>query len=98
MQTTNWSLNVLLSVIAVLLALLLVRPVITPPVTVLAEPARFDHVFIASATFLYKGTQGVLVMDRRNGNVWLFPRVNETFQDPLFLMRLQFEKIDQAPQ
>ena len=52
---------------------------------------------IASTGFLYKGQQGMLVMDKRNGNVWFFPRVNEGFKDPVFVIRLQFEKIDQDP-
>jgi hypothetical protein len=52
---------------------------------------------IVSAVFIYKGAQGMLVMDRRNGNVWFFPKQNETFMDPVFVMHLQFEKLDQAP-
>jgi hypothetical protein len=64
---------------------------------VLAQPARLDHVFIVSAMFLYKGQQGMLVLDRRNGNAWFFPKVNDAFRDPVFVMRLEFEKIDQAP-
>jgi hypothetical protein len=89
--------KLLLILIAVLLAVLVLRPYFDPPATVSAQSARFEHVFIASAGFLYKGQQGMLVLDKRNGNVWFFPRVNETFQDPVFVMRLQFEKIDQEP-
>jgi hypothetical protein len=47
--------------------------------------------------YLYKGVQGLLVLDRRNGNVWFIPKVNEVFQDPVFVVRMQFEKLDQAP-
>ena len=48
--------------------------------------------------FLYKGQQGLLVMDRRNANVWFIPKANDQFQAPVFLIRIPFEKLDQAPQ
>ena len=97
MQTTDWTVKGTLLIIAALLGLLVLRPIVEPLATVSAQTARFDHVMIASAGFLYKGQQGMLVLDKRNGNVWFFPKVNEAFQDPVFVMRLQFEKIDQEP-
>jgi hypothetical protein len=92
------TLKATLLAIALFLGMIAFRPFINPPTTVMAQPARFDHVFIVSTTFLYKGMQGLLVLDRRNGNVWLLPRVNDSFQDPLFIMRMQFEKLDRDPQ
>ncbi len=60
----------------------------------MAQAARFDHVFIVSVAFLYKGHQGLLVMDRRNANVWFFPRVNDQYQSPILVEKLQFDKLD----
>jgi hypothetical protein len=97
MQQTGWIVNGSLVMIAVLLAVLVLRPVVDPAATVSAQAARFDHVMIASSSFLYKGQQGMLVLDKRNGNVWFFPKVNDAFRDPLFVMRLEFEKIDKDP-
>ena len=64
----------------------------------MAQSARFDNVNIVSPVFLYKGQQGLLEMDRRNANVWFIPKVNDQFGTPTFVLRLPFEKLDQAPQ
>ena len=53
---------------------------------------------ILATTFLYKGRPGLLLLDRRNGNIWYVPKQDDVFKDPVFLMRMQFEKLDQAPQ
>lgn len=90
--------KVTLLAIAFFLGVIALHPFFEPPLTVQAQGARFDHVFILSATFLYKGAQGLLVMDKRNGNVWFIPKVNDGFQDPVFVIRLPFEKLDRAPQ
>jgi hypothetical protein len=97
MQNADRTVKVTLVTIAVLLGLLVLRPLFDPAAEVSAQSARFDHVLIVSAGFLYKGQQGLLVLDKRNGNVWFYPKVNEGFQDPVFVMRMQFEKIDQGP-
>ena len=97
MYKTDWITKVAILAIALFLGVLALRPFFEPAATVSAQSARFDHVMIASTTFLYKGQQGMLVMDKRNGNVWFFPKVNQAFQDPVFIMRLQFERIDQQP-
>ena len=97
MQTNDRSVKGAIIVIAVLLGVQVLRSFIDPGPNVLAQPARFDHVLIISAGFLYKGQQGLLVLDKRNGNAWFYPKVNEAFQDPVFVMRMQFEKIDQEP-
>ena len=52
---------------------------------------------ILATTFLYKGQQGLLLLDRRNGNVWFVPKQDDVFKDPVFVMRMQFEKLDQSP-
>jgi len=98
MLRIDWTFKATLLVIAIFLGMIAVRPFFEPNTKVLAQSARFDHVFIVSTVFLYKGGQGLLVLDRRNGNVWFIPKVNDSFQDPVFVVRMQFEKLDQAPQ
>jgi len=76
------------------------RPHLRPDASVLADSGRFDYVNVISSMFLYQGNQGVLLMDKRNGNVWFIPKGNEmtiTFRDPVFVTRLPLEKLDQAP-
>ena len=74
-------------------------PLFNPAVNVQAQDgARFDHVVIVATTFLYKGQQGLLVLDKRNANVWFIPKANDQFKDPVFVLRVPFEKLDQAPQ
>ncbi len=97
MLKTDGTTKAALLAIVLLLAVIALRPVFDPETKVLAQPARFDHVMIVAAPYLYKGGQGLLVLDRRNGNVWFIPKVNDAFQDPVFIVRMQFEKLDQAP-
>ena len=98
MPNSDRSLKAILAIIAFFLGLIAVRPFFEPTTTAHAQTARFDHVFIASTVFLYKGQQGMLVMDRRNANVWFIPKVSDQFQDPIYVMRLPFEKLDHGPQ
>jgi hypothetical protein len=95
MLRADRTLKVTLMTIALLLGLIALRPFVEPASKVQAQAARFDHVFVISTLFLYKGQQGLLVMDRRNGNLWLIPKQNDMFQDPVFIYRMQFEKLDQ---
>ena len=88
--------KVLLFAIAVFLAMIALRPYLQP-VGVRADAARFDHIFIASAAFLYNGEQGLLLLDKRNGNVWFIARMNKGFKDPVFIIRVPFEKLDDMP-
>ena len=98
MLRTDWTLKLTLLVIAVFLGMIALRPLYDPPIRAQAQSGRFDHVFILSTLFLYKGHQGILVMDKRNGNVWLFPKENQKgFRDPMFLLRLPFERLDETP-
>jgi len=103
MPKVDFTLRITLALIAIFLGMIALRPFVSPTTNVMADAARFDHVFIASAGFLYKGDQGLLVMDRRNGNVWFIPKQTNggggavSFGDPVFLVRVPFEKLDQAP-
>ena len=98
MLKSGWILKATLMAIALFLGVIAIRPFFDPNASVLAQPAKFDHVFIVSTMFLYKGQQGLLVMDRRNANVWFIPKANDQFQDPVFMIRIPFEKLDKAPQ
>src|SRR5215831_6577807 len=84
--------------IAIFLGIIALHPFFDPPTNVQAQASRFDHVMIVSTLFLYRGQQGLLLLDRRNGNVWFVPKQDDAFKDPVFVMRMQFEKLDQAPQ
>jgi hypothetical protein len=91
-----------LPVIALLLALIALRPLVNPETRAQAQASRFDHIAIISPAFIYKGGQGLLLMDKRNGNVWFMPKgadgsANAIFMDPVFIIHLPFEKLDQAP-
>jgi hypothetical protein len=97
MVKPDWSLKAILLAIALFLGIIALRPLLEPAVPVQAQAARFDHVFIVAATFLYKGQQGLLVMDRRNANVWFIPRTGDQFQPPIFVLRMPFEALDQTP-
>ena len=97
MPRVDFTLRITMALIAIFLGMIALRPFFSPTTTVKADAARFDHVFIASAAFLYKGEQGLLVLDRRNGNVWFIPKRTNAFGDPVFLVRVPFEKLDQAP-
>jgi len=94
----DWMVKVTLLLIAGFLGIIAVRPLVEPETKALAQAARFDHVTIVSPVFLYKGEQGLLVLDKRSANVWFIPRRNEVFATPIFLTKLPFEKLDQAPQ
>jgi hypothetical protein len=66
---------------------------VRPGVAYAAE-ARFDHVAIVSAAFLYKGEPGLLLLDKRNGNVWYMGHKQAVFEEPVLLGRVPFEKLD----
>ncbi len=102
MYQTNWTSKILLLIIAGSLTLIALRPFVEPDSKALAQSARFDHLEIVSAAFLYKGEQGLLVLDRRTANVWFIARRTDTgaasFGTPVFVVRLPFDKLDQALQ
>ena len=97
MPKADWSLKAILIAIALLLGIIVMR-LFVEPARVMAQAARFDHVYLVSPLFVYKGQQGLLVMDRRNANVWFIPKSNDQFQAPVFVTRVPFEKLDQPPQ
>jgi len=97
MERPDRMLKAILMAIALFLGVIALRPLFAPPIQAQAQAARFDHVFIVATTFLYKGQQGLLVMDRRNANVWFIPRVGDQFQAPVFVIRVPFETLDQPP-
>jgi hypothetical protein len=101
-QKTTLSLKLAMMAIALLLGLIASSHLFEPRVKVQAEGARFDHVTIVSTTFIHKGQMGLLLLDRRNGNVWFIQRSTDEsrlvpFDEPVFLVRVPFEKLDQAP-
>lgn len=99
----DWTFRVILLAIAVSLGVIALRPLVYPSREVLAQATRFDHISIVSPTFLYKGAQGLLLMDKRNGNVWFIPKGNDSSQAPFsappsYMFRIPFERLDSPPQ
>ena len=100
MYKTDWILKLTLIVIALLIGTIGLRPYFHPDMRVSADAGRFDYVSIVSPMFLYKGGQGVLLLDKRNGNLWFIPKGNEmelTYKDPVFVVHVPLEKLDEAP-
>ena len=84
--------------LVLLLALNLTRPVYLPPVTAAADSATFEHVHVVAPLFLYKGKQGLLLLDKRNGNVWFVGKEDELdlkYGDPVLVTRIPLEKLNQ---
>ena len=87
-------------VLAAVLAIVEVRPLLITETRVRADSARFDHVSVISPMYLYQGRQGILIMDKRNGNVWFIARgdnTNISFRDPVFVVHVPLEKLETAP-
>ena len=102
MLRTDWTLKAILLLIALFLGCIALRPLVDPPATVLAQGGKFDYVYVISAGYLYKGSQGALLLDKRNGNMWFLPRTIDSYQnpifgDPTFIVRVPLEKLDQNP-
>ena len=100
MSGSDWNMKISLIALAVTLGALALRPYFTPEIQAVAESGRFDSIMIVSVGFLYQGNQGVLVLDKRNGNLWFIGRgheMNVPFKDPVYLERLPLEKLDHAP-
>jgi hypothetical protein len=97
MRGSDGTTRLILLAIALFLGVIALRPFLEPMPAVQAQAARFDHVTILATTFLFKGQQGLLLLDRRNGNVWFVPKKDDAFKDPVFVIRMEFERLDQAP-
>ena len=99
MNRSDRMLKLVLLIIAVLLGMIAARPYFEPEMAVAADSGRFDYRTVVSPAYLYNGRQGVLLMDKRNGNVWFLARYTDnlkvTFADPLFLAHLPLEKVDE---
>ena len=74
--------------------MLALKPYVATTPVVRAADSRFDHIYIASTQFLYKGMRGLLVMDKRNASVWFFEYRENGFKDPVLITRIPFEKLD----
>jgi hypothetical protein len=87
--------------IALSLAVIALRPLYRPDTRVSADAPRFDHVQIVAPVFLYKGQQGLLLLDKRNGNIWFLGRSSDEmvlkYGEPVLVTQLPLEKLDQAP-
>jgi hypothetical protein len=87
--------------IAIFLGIIALRPLHNPEVKVAADSPKFDHVNIVAPVFLYRGQQGLLVLDKRNGNVWFIGRGTDElllkYSDPVFITQIPLDKLDQAP-
>ena len=66
-----------------------------------ADSGRFDYVQVLASPFAYNGNQGVLLLDKRNGNIWFLPKGQDMtktwFKDPVFLIRAPLEKLEEQP-
>ncbi|GEM_PF-3882910 len=91
MMKSDWTVKGLLLAIVLLLGTLTFRQ---QPVF---AQTRFDYIRVVSAVFLYKGDQGLLLLDERTGNVWFMARAGDAYKDPVFLIRIPFEKIPLEP-
>lgn len=98
MVKTDWALKSMLLAIAVFLGMIAVRSYVAPEQNVKADSGQFDYVQIISAQFIYNGATGVLLLDKRNGNVWFTERnadnMRFAFKDPVFVVRVPLEKLD----
>ena len=98
MHRPDFFLKTILATIALFLGIIALRPLFEPSIKASAQGGRFDYVHIVSPMFLYKGQQGLLVLDQRNANIWFIPKVDDQFKTPVFVIRAPFDKLDQAPQ
>jgi hypothetical protein len=84
--------------IAVFVGVIALHQLYNPRTNALADASRFDHVSIIAPVFLYKGQQGLLLLDKRNGNVWFAGRSSDQmvlkYGDPVVLTQLPLEKLD----
>jgi hypothetical protein len=96
--------QLILAIIAILLGVIASKLQLDRPLPVRADTGRFDYVQVLAAPYLYNGNQGVLLLDKRNGNVWFISKVQDmtmkktSFKDPVFIVRVPLEKLDEQAQ
>jgi hypothetical protein len=101
MSSTERLLKAILAICVLLLGLAALQAFRGGTSVVSAASGRYDYVSIISPLYVYKGVQGVLLLDSRNGNIWFVPKgtdFNVNFKDPVFVIRLPLDKLDNAPQ
>ena len=91
-QRSAFFLKLMMTAPVLLLGVITLDHLSEPRVRAQAEAARFDHVQIVSTAFIHKGQIGLLLLDRRNGNVWFAQKSTDEsgrvpFEDPVFLFR-----------
>ena len=100
MQRNPWKF-LFLATLAVLIGVLGIQVYLLRTPAAYADSGRFDYIQIVATGFLYNGSQGLLLLDKRNGNVWFLPRGSDTrtsfFKEPVFMIRVPFEKLDEQP-
>ena len=96
----EWILKATLMIIALFIGIIAMRPYLTPEAAVIADSGRFDYVYVVSPAYIYNGRQGVLLLDKRNGNVWFLARYTDNmklvFGDPVLVAHIPLEKLDEA--
>jgi hypothetical protein len=98
MQCT-WKPGAALWVAILLLGVIATRPFYDREATASADSGRFDYVHVVAPVFLYKGKQGLLLLDKRNGNVWFIGKADELelkYQEPVFVTQIPLEKLDRG--
>jgi len=101
MDRSDRMLKLVLFIIAVSLFMIATRPYLVPVTTVVADSGRFDYLNVVSPAYIYNGRQGLLLLDKRNGNVWFLGKntsdnTKVTFGDPVFVVHVPLEKVDEA--
>jgi hypothetical protein len=101
MDGSDRMLKVVLLIIALLLGMIVARPYLVPEMAVAADSGRFDYLSVVSAVYIYNGRPGVLLLDKRNGNVWFLGKqtsgnMKSSFGDPEFVAHVPLEKVDEA--
>src|ERR1051325_10250885 len=89
MNGSDRMLKLVLLIILLLLGMIAARPYFLPEKAVFADSGRFDYLSVVSAGYIYNGRSGVLLLDKRNGNVWFLGKhtsdMKSSFSDPVFV-------------
>lgn len=100
MQQNPWKF-LFFATLVLLVAVLAIQVYVLRPVTAYADSGRFDYIQVVATGFIYNGNPGLLLLDKRNGNVWFLPRGSDMkttfFKEPVFLIRVPFEKLEDQP-